>query len=246
MYNNVFGYWNVAAGQQSLFSNTSGYGNSANGYQSLYGNTTGFNNSGLGSFSNVSSGTLSNATAIGYGASVNASNKVRLGNSSVTVVEGASYSTSDGRFKTNVKENAPGLDLIMQLKPVTYNFQYNKFSEFLKEHDPDKKFLTQRESVKEMGFIAQDVESACRELGIEVSNILHVPESENDNYSLAYQNLVVPLVKAVQEQQQIINEQKAVIDDLKRSMDDQFKSMQGRIDALMQAMNNKMASADKK
>jgi Chaperone of endosialidase len=36
----------------------------------------------------VSTGNLTNATAIGNGATVNASNKIRLGNTSVTVIEG--------------------------------------------------------------------------------------------------------------------------------------------------------------
>ena len=37
---------------------------------------------------NVSAGNLTNATAIGNGANVNASNKIRLGNTAVTVIEG--------------------------------------------------------------------------------------------------------------------------------------------------------------
>jgi flagellar hook assembly protein FlgD len=45
------------------------------------------------------------------------------------------------------------------------------------------------------------------------------PENENDNYSLAYGQFVIPLVKAVQEQQQIIQQQQQQIDELKKMME---------------------------
>ena len=53
----------------------------------------------------MSAGNLNNATAIGNGATVNASNKIRLGNTSVTVVEGqVPYTfTSDKTKKENFK-----------------------------------------------------------------------------------------------------------------------------------------------
>src|SRR5262249_53415666 len=42
----------------------------------------------IGAGANVSAGNLTNATAIGNGAIVNANNKIRLGNTAVTVIEG--------------------------------------------------------------------------------------------------------------------------------------------------------------
>lgn len=45
-----------------------------------FSNTTGDFNTASGNGANVSVGNLTNATAIGSGATVNASNKVRLGN----------------------------------------------------------------------------------------------------------------------------------------------------------------------
>jgi hypothetical protein len=257
LYSNTTGYQNTANGFNSLYFNSTGFNNTASGYASLYGNTTGYNNTavGFGAFNNntignfntalgaysdisVGSSNINNATVIGNSAKVNASNKIRLGSSSVTVIEGqVAYSfPSDGRFKTNVKENTPGLDFIMKLKPVTYNFQYNKFSEFLKENNPDNQLLDQRESQKEMGFIAQEVEKTCKELGIEVSNILHSPESEIDNYSLAYQNLVVPLVKGMQEQQKTIEQHEKSIEEYKAALEDmqqKYESLEAKLNALM-------------
>jgi hypothetical protein len=53
----------------------------------------------------VSAGNLTNATAIGFGALVNASNKIRLGNGAVTVIEGqvAFTASSDKTKKENFK-----------------------------------------------------------------------------------------------------------------------------------------------
>ena len=53
----------------------------------------------------MSAGNLSNATAIGFGAVVNNSNKIRLGNSAVTVIEGqvAFTASSDKTKKENFK-----------------------------------------------------------------------------------------------------------------------------------------------
>ncbi|MBI2999244.1 MAG: hypothetical protein HYY46_12495 [Deltaproteobacteria bacterium] len=57
----------------------------------LSNNTTGSNNTALGVLADVSAGNLTNATAIGANAVVDASNKIRLGNYAVTEVETAGY-----------------------------------------------------------------------------------------------------------------------------------------------------------
>ena len=84
---NTDGHINTAIGTQSLLSNTTGNDNTAIGYRSLFSNSTGSRNTALGNHAGVSSGNLSNATAIGYNAKVDASNKVRIGNASVSVIE---------------------------------------------------------------------------------------------------------------------------------------------------------------
>jgi hypothetical protein len=65
-----------------------------------------------------------------------------------------------------------------------------------------------RESTSRLqtGFLAQEVEQVCKKLNFDFSG-LHVPESPLDNYSLAYGSFVPLLVKAVQEQQSIIDNQ---------------------------------------
>ncbi len=90
LVSNTTGSQNTANGREALVFSTTGDSNTATGYQALFSNTTGSNNTALGAFANVAPGldNLTNATAIGAGAVVNASNKIRLGNETVTVIEG--------------------------------------------------------------------------------------------------------------------------------------------------------------
>ncbi len=202
--------YNAANGFFSLFNNTTGYQNTGVGTSALYGNSTGFNNTSLGAYSDVALDNLTNATSIGANSIVNSSDKIRLGDVNVTVVESAagSWTTSDGRFKTNVKETVVGLPFIKLLRPVMYNFDADKFDDFLSQHFPDsikakrKAALKARKStsnqVVQTGFIAQEVEEAATKSGYSFNGV-HVPVSKDDNYSISYEKMVVPLVKAVQE-----------------------------------------------
>jgi hypothetical protein len=112
---NTTGSDNTASGASALQNNTSGIYNTADGVNALLDNSTGLGNTGIGFGANVSQGDLSNATAIGYNAVVNASNKVRLGNLAVTVVEGPPYSTVSDK---NAKENFKSIDAEEVLEKV--------------------------------------------------------------------------------------------------------------------------------
>lgn len=236
--NNTIGSNLTAVGSNVLFSNTVGNSNTALGRAALFNNTSGSANTALGVNSgdlsignsnctflgfdtdNTLNNNLSNSTALGNGTRINASNKIRFGNTAVTVIEGqVAYTTSDGRFKSKVKDNAPGLNFVLGLRPVTYNFDYTNFSRFLGEATVDHSILAEKEQKREMGFVAQEVETLCKKQGIELSNIVHTPESEADNYSVAYGQLVVPLVKAVQEQQAQIEELKNLVAQLLAAQD---------------------------
>src|SRR5262249_46089025 len=102
---------------------------------------------------NVSTGGLFNATAIGQGAIVNASNKIRLGNSSVMVIEGqvASTFTSDKTQKENFQpvDGEAVLGKIHGLELSSWNFI---------GHDP-KKF-------RHYGPMAQDFFAAFGHDGV--------------------------------------------------------------------------------
>jgi len=101
--NNSSGNNNLAVGGQSLQDNITGSQNTACGVSALISNTTGDNNTAIGYGANVASGSFTNSTAIGYSALVNASDKIRLGNEAVSVIEGqVAYTfTSDKSQKEN-------------------------------------------------------------------------------------------------------------------------------------------------
>ena len=103
LQNNTTGLFDTAIGFDALFSNTSGGYNTASGYHALYANTIGGYNTAIGFGANVSAGNLVNATAIGAGSLVDRDNKIRLGNTAVTVIEGqvALTSVSDKTKKEN-------------------------------------------------------------------------------------------------------------------------------------------------
>lgn len=232
LYNNTSGYDNTATGSQSLLNNSTGHSNTASGFNSLilnttgnsnvgigksalYNNKTGNGNTAIGTSADVISDNLTNATAIGAGAVVNASNKIRLGNPSVTSVESAgTFNTvSDGRYKFNVLEDVKGLDFILKLKPVTYQFDETKAAAhtavYASYKDPSAI------AVRRTGFIAQEVEKAAQSAGYDFNGVTS-PKLESEHYSLSYASFVVPLVKAVQEQQQQISNLKKENEELKR------------------------------
>ena len=143
------------------------------------------------------------------GAIVNASNKVRIGNSHVTVIEGQVPFThpSDNRFQFDIKENVPGLEFIKQLQPVSYYFDSQKLSEFSKTGKiPATKPTAQDSTQRHIGFLAQDVEAICKKMGFNFDGVVK-PENDRGHYGISYSQFIMPLVKAVQEQEVIIEKQ---------------------------------------
>ncbi|MES2647622.1 MAG: tail fiber domain-containing protein [Bacteroidota bacterium] len=231
MYQNTTGSYNTATGVGALAGNTTGEFNIGIGISALSANLTGSNNTAIGFQANVSSDNLSNSTAIGNGAIVNASNKVRIGNTAVTVIEGqVAYSfPSDKRFKYNIKSNVPGLDFINKLTPVTYYFNTEKLAAFTStgvlENNSIYNVAYKGEKQLHTGFLAQDVEKIAKDLGYEFDGV-HAPSGSRDHYSLAYSQFIMPLVKSVQEQQVIIESQKSDIDQLKEQVQMLIKTVE--------------------
>jgi hypothetical protein len=212
LYSNIGGH-NTATGYGALYNNNTGSSNTAVGYQALYRNTTGTFNTGVGDSANSTGATLTNSTGLGYNANPTASNSVHIGNTSVSWIGGqVGWSTySDARFKTNINEDVKGLDFVMKLHPITYHMDIDKQQQILygKVDKNTWKGKYDIEKIKFSGFIAQEVEQAAKEAGYEFSGVIP-PGTENetgeDLYTLRYAEFVVPLVKGMQEQQEIINE----------------------------------------
>jgi trimeric autotransporter adhesin len=223
LYRNTTGSANTASGLYSLSYITTQTDNAAFGFGA--GDVYAFMNGtfvGSGAYPNANF--YSNITGLGYQARPIASNSVRIGNSSVTSIGGYAGWTnlSDERFKTNVREDVHGLDFIMNLRPVVYNLDAWKLADRLQEDQkrsadgkmvftrPDENTTdarNQKASITYTGFLAQEVEQAAQKIGYEFSGV-DAPEDENGIYGLRYAEFVVPLVKAVQEQQHMLEQQK--------------------------------------
>ncbi|CAN5720513.1 hypothetical protein BH10BAC2_BH10BAC2_17800 [soil metagenome] len=245
---NTTGFSNTATGANAMYFNTTGSHNVASGNYALKGNTTGSGNTALGDSAgarfNYTNGTfignrttttsaaLSNVTVIGFQASATASNQVRVGNNTVTSIGGkVGWTTfSDGRFKKNVKENVPGLAFIIKLRPVTYTLDIediDKASGITEQ--PNTEEMTARAAAtkeKHTGFVAQEVEAAAKQLGYDFGGV-DKPKNDKDFYGLRYAEFVVPLVKAVQEQNTEIEELKKEIADLKSMVLTMLSQVQG-------------------
>ena len=220
LYSNTTGNYNTANGVYALYYNTTGDDNTGIGFSA--GDYYTFSQGTfLGSSAYPNANGYSNITGLGYNARPTATNQVRIGNSSVTSIGGYAGWTnfSDGRYKTSIQENVSGLDFIMKLRPITYQLDINRLSADLKEdqrrdengnivNSPDENDIKSRNEKSQIvytGFVAQEVEKTAIEVGFNFSGI-DKPKNENDFYGLRYAEFVVPLVKAVQEQQKIIEE----------------------------------------
>lgn len=208
---------NQAFGSRASLNNTTGAQNTAVGYDALYRNASGSGNTVVGNAAGaihaayngctfVGNGADANASgytnsgAFGSGAIVTANHQIKIGNGFVAQIGGAvNWSViSDGRFKTNVKQNVSGLKFINLLNPVTYQYDIAAYNSFIGASSADSMATSMKEQVIYSGFIAQEVEAAAAASDYRFSGVHH-PENESDNYTISYAEFVVPLVKAVQE-----------------------------------------------
>jgi len=112
---------------------------------------------------------------------------------------GAYVNGSDERIKDDIEPITSGLDVVKNLNPVTYRY---------------KESWTKDQSVQ-TGFIAQELLAALEDQ-IYVDGVVQQGGSEG-YYSVAYQNLIPILTKAIQEQQEIIQSLTARIEALENA-----------------------------
>ncbi|WP_350105543.1 tail fiber domain-containing protein [Fulvivirga sp.] len=116
---------------------------------------------------------------------------------------GSLVNASDLKLKRDIKTLRSSLSDLMKLRPTTY---YYKFDEF------DYMGLSRNHQI---GLIAQEVEEIFPEV---VTENLHPGDDKHEELEykgIDYQKLTPVVIKAIQEQQEIIDAQKAEIEELK-------------------------------
>ena len=127
-----------------------------------------------------------------------------LNSSSVGYISTNTYSLpSDRNFKRDISDLDLGLNLVTKLKPSQYNYK-----------------IDSEDCPKMYGLIAQDLEQALEEEGVEKNStwlLQHEPKDDvnQSDYALDYQKLTPILIKAIQEQQAIIEDLQTQINEVK-------------------------------
>ncbi len=172
---------NVAVGTSSGLNITTGQFNTTLGHQAGDALDAGNNNTIVGSNADPGGGGQSNSTVIGAGATGNGSNTVTLGDGSISGLHcqvSSISALSDKRDKTNIEDSQYGLNIIENLKPVT--FEWN-------QRDGNRKGL------KDVGFIAQDLQE------VDDKYTRLVESSDPEKLQATYGRLIPILTKAIQE-----------------------------------------------
>jgi hypothetical protein len=186
---NTVGIYNTSLGASALYTNTTGDSCVAVGYRALYAHTTGSDNTCVGHKAGDSITTGVNNTCIGHDAdasSASANNEFTLGDANVATLrcnQTSITSLSDGRDKINVVQLGEGLDFILRLKPVKFEW---------KTRDGNSK-----DGTCEAGFIAQDLQQLQKDTDSDYLKL--VMDSNPDRLEASYGKLVPILVRAIQE-----------------------------------------------
>jgi hypothetical protein len=115
---------------------------------------------------------------------------------------------SDGRFKRNIQQNVPGIEFIKKLRPVTYTLDVDAINNFNSRDLPEDRKIQNINPDKSnqvlTGFVAQGSGTSRAIPGLQFSGVDKPEDESKQTYALRYGDFVVPLVKAVQEQQALI------------------------------------------
>ena len=217
---NTDGSNNVAIGFQTLGADSAD-DNVAVGVQALQA-CTGGNNAALGPQAGLNATSAYNCTFLGHDAGVTGSpggnhtgghDEILFGNGAVSVanIQVDWTVASDQRDKTDFTALDIGLDFIKALAPVTY--KWDKRSKYgdkyaddydLNEQTPDG---THKEDWLDVGFKAQEVEALEQAAGYNKSNKTNLVTSltaDGKQYGMQYSKFIPILVKAIQEQNALI------------------------------------------
>jgi len=195
-------------GSENIFiGNESGEGSSSGNFNTFVGHQAGESTDGS---SNI---ILGNATSIG-----SVSNRYVIGNSNngtgtaddeIAFVKGSTFSrialggtsitaSSDERMKKDIADHELGLSFINRLRPVNFKWKApSEFPESFTSYDSEKTAATKTDW--QTGLIAQEVKAAMDAEGIETAKFDVWNEEVDGSQALSPGQLIMPLIKALQE-----------------------------------------------
>lgn len=229
---------NVFIGRYVAQLTTTASGCVAIGEQALASNVGGIQNTCIGQSADSSSATYNNITSLGYSAVVTGSNQVQLGNSSTTTYAfGAVQNRSDSRDKTDVRDTVLGLNFINSLRPVDFKWDMRDDYRSAAPQPPaadatDEERLAHKAALTKWnednqlsklssngskkrgryhhGLIAQEVKEVMASANVDFGGFQdHSINGGQDVMSIGYEELIAPLIKAVQQLSAEIAELKA-------------------------------------
>jgi hypothetical protein len=207
---------------------TTGSGNILLGNRSGDSLTTGSNNVGFGRDSLFTGTARENCVALGYTADVTGNNQLQLGGSGVTSYSnGAVQNRSDSRDKTEIRDTELGLEFVKALRPVDFKWDMREDYRPDKPVEPSEN-ATEEEKAKYQidlakwiedvklanitrdgskkrnrfhhGLIAQEVKAVLDAEGIDFGGFQdHKIAGGDDVLSIGYEELIAPMIKAIQE-----------------------------------------------
>jgi len=216
LLNNINGTDNAAHGTEALVYNTSGSYNTAEGDEALYNNLAGSNNVALGyrAGHNPTNGSFN--IEIGNPGTASDNNTILIGtqgvqtNTAIAGIFGATAAsgvpvyvtttgqlgtlTSSARFKQNIRSMADASDVLLALRPVT--FQYKPGI------DPH--------GTPQFGLVAEEVDK--------VDPDLVARDDKNQIYTVRYEAVNAMLLNEFQKEHRTVEEQTAEIKNLEQSV----------------------------
>lgn len=166
----------------------------------------------------VSSSNYDNITGVGSSTAVTGNNQVQLGDASTTTYAyGSVQNRSDERDKTEVKDTGLGLDFIMALRPRDFKWDMREDYRPPKpsKEAPKEEWDAWQEACKlanithdgthtrtryHHGLIAQEVKQTMDAMGVDFGGYQdHSLKGGDAVLSIGYEELVAPLIKAIQE-----------------------------------------------
>lgn len=213
------GNGNCCIGSNNSLGITTGTNNTIVGISSGTTQTTQSNNTICGYYSDI--GAYSNSGIFGANirSIVNGSNQIQIGDSSTTVYTYASATrASDMRDKAEIRDTQFGLDFISKLRPRDYKFDYRESYQEFKDIKDENGIIIGTEFIEyprdgskkrnrfHCGLIAQELKQTMDELNTDFAGYIDFQHNdpglnvgEFERLTIKYEELICPLIKAVQE-----------------------------------------------